>query len=382
MGSGYDRWAVKALMAIVVALVTVGIVGAQVQPGQNRRLRNQGGVPLKKARPEAVDPLLKADGADAKGKAKAAANGTYHYIFKLHSFDGSPLASSYYPSKLGATAPVIMLIHEANRSRKDFEEQVEGLKGKGLAEHLQEEGYAVFSMDLRGQGQNPRRVLTAGDRSLMAEDLQAAYMFLIDRHNRGDLNVAKLGMIAVGEGANLATAWAYQPGAAISTEGRASDLNALVLISPYPSGSGYVLAHILPSLAPRIPLALLAGSKDNASKDVVESVRKLVERGRLNKVELFPLSLHGYKLMRLEPKVVPAILRFLEPAIKLRPVDWEPRYNLIPVAVSEIQTVRHAQTAEKPAAKKNQAKAAEAPNPKPAEPAGKAAAADEKGKPE
>ena len=111
----------------------------------------------------------------------------------------------------------------------------------------------------------------------------------------------------------------------------------------------------------------------------MESVRKLVERGRLNKVELFPLSLHGYKLMRLEPKVVPAILRFLEPAIKLRPVDWEPRYNLIPVAVSEIQTVRHTQVAEKPAAKKNQAKAAEAPKPKPAEPAGKAAA-DEKRK--
>ena len=196
-------------------------------------------MPLKKARPEAVDPLVKANVGDAKGKA--AANGTYHYIFKLHSFDGSPLASSYYPSKLGPTAPVLMLIHEANRSRKDFEEQVEGLKGQGLAEHLQEEGYAVFSMDLRGQGQNPRRVLTAGDRSLMAEDLQAAYMFLIDRHNRGDLNVAKLGMIAIGEGANLAAAWAYQPGAAISTEGRASDLNALVLISPYPSGSGYVL---------------------------------------------------------------------------------------------------------------------------------------------
>ena len=34
MGSGYDRWPGKALMALVVALVTVGIVGAQVQPGQ------------------------------------------------------------------------------------------------------------------------------------------------------------------------------------------------------------------------------------------------------------------------------------------------------------------------------------------------------------
>jgi pimeloyl-ACP methyl ester carboxylesterase len=383
MASGHGEWAGKAVTAVVVSLVTVSIVVAQAQPGQNHgRIRNQGGAPLKRARPEAADPLAKADGADPKGKAKVAAAGTHHYTFKLHSFDGSPLAASFYPSKLGSTAPVVMLVHEANRSRKDFEEPVAELKGQGLAEHLQEEGYAVFSMDLRGQGQNPRRVLSASDRSLLAEDLQAAYVFLLDRHNRGDLNVAKFGMIAVGEGANLAVAWAYQPGAAISTEGRPSDLNALVLISPYPAGSGYVLGHILPSLAPRTPLALLAGSKDNASKDAVESVRRLVERARLNKVELFPSSLHGYKLMRLEPKVTPAIIRFLEPTLKLRPIDWEPRYNLTPVTVSEIQTIRHTQTPEKPTAKKGQAKAEEAPKPKEANAAGKAGEVEEKKKPE
>jgi len=358
-------------------------VAAQAQPGQNcGRIRNQGGAPLKKVRPEAGDPLAKADGADPKGKAKAVAAGTYHYTFKLHSFDGSPLAASFYPSKLGSSAPVVMLVHEANRSRKDFEEPVAELKGQGLAEHLQEEGYAVFSMDLRGQGQNPRRALSASNRSLLAEDLQAAYVFLLDRHNRGDLNVAKFGMIAVGEGANLAVAWAYQPGAAVSTEGRPSDLNALVLISPYPAGSGYVLGHILPSLAPRTPLALLAGSKDNASKNAVEFVRRRVERARLNKVELFPSSLHGYKLMRLEPEVTPAIIRFLEPTIKLRPIDWEPRYNLTPVTVSESQTVRHTQTFEKPAAEKGPTKAADAPKPKEANAAGKAGEAKEKKKSE
>jgi len=383
MGSGHGGWVEKALTVVVVSLVTVSIVAAQAQPGQNRgRIRNQGGAPLKKARPEAGDPLAKADGADAKGKAKAAGAATYHYTFKLHSFDGSPLAASFYPSKLGSTAPVVMLVHEANRSRKDFEEAVTELKGLGLAEHLQEEGYAVFSMDLRGQGQNPRRVLSASDRPLLAWDLQAAYVFLLDRHNRGDFNVAKLGMIAVGEGANLAVAWAYQPGAAVSTEGRPSDLNALVLISPYPAGSGYVLGHILPSLAPRTPLALLAGSKDNASKNAVEFVRRRVERARLNKVELFPSSLHGYKLMRLEPEVTPAIIRFLEPTIKLRPIDWEPRYNLTPVTVSESQTVRHTQTSEKPAAEKGPTKAADAPKPKEANAAGKAGEAKEKKKSE
>jgi alpha-beta hydrolase superfamily lysophospholipase len=363
MRQGHGGWAGKLLGAIAVSLALVGMVLAQAQPQPrpNRgRVRNQGGAPLKKARPEAADPLAKAAGADARAKNKAAAPAgeTYHYTFKLHSFDGTALAASYYPSKLGMTAPVVMLVHEANRSRKDFEEPITDLKGEGLAEYLQREGYAVFSMDLRGQGQNPRRALAPGDRTLLVEDLQAGYVFLLDRHNRGDLNLAKLGVIALAAGGNLACAWAYQPGAAVSTEGRPSDLNALVLVSPLPEGSGYTLRDLLPSLAPRIPLALLAGEKDNASKDAVAAVRKAVERARLNRIELFPSSLHGYKLLRLEPRVVTAITRFLENTIKLRPAEWEPRYNLIPVTVSDIVTVRPTRPTERPAAKKDQAKAA------------------------
>ena len=83
-----------------------------------------------------------------------------HYTFRLRSFDGTPLAASYYPSHLGNSSPVVMLIHEMGRSRKDFEDPVQDLKGQGLAAHLQGLGFAVFSMDLRWQGQNPRRALS------------------------------------------------------------------------------------------------------------------------------------------------------------------------------------------------------------------------------
>jgi alpha-beta hydrolase superfamily lysophospholipase len=342
-----------ALLAALSATLAVAAQEASPQPqpkarATRGRLRNQGGVPLKKARPEAADPLAaKAADAPAKEKAKGEGDGgTYHYKFRLQSFDGTPLAASYYPSKLGLGAPAVILVHEAGRSSKDFEDAVTELKGLGLAEHLQEQGYAVLAMDLRGQGLNPRRARTAEDDEAMAEDLQAAYQFLLDRHNRGDLNVGKLGVLGVGSGGNLAAAWAYQPGAAVSTEGRPSDVNALILVSPMPDGGGYVLDHVLAPLALRVPLFLLSGSKDNASKDAVESARKAVERARLNKIELFPSSLHGYKLLRLEPKVTAAISRFLETNLKLRPVEWEPRYNQIPVAYSDIQTVRH-----KPAAR-------------------------------
>jgi hypothetical protein len=196
-------------------------------------------------------------------------------------------------------------------------------------------------MDLRWQGQNPRRALAASERPKLMEDLQAGYFFLVDRHNRGDLNLAKLGVVGLGDGANLVAAWAYQPGAAVTIEGRPSDLNALVLISPNPDGFGYVLGHVVASLAGRVPLLLLAGERDSPSKNAVQSVRQRVEQSRLNRVELFPSSLHGYKLLRLEPKVTSVLFHFLETSLKNRPVEWEPEYNLTPVTFGDVQMVKN-----------------------------------------
>jgi len=345
---------------MVLAMVG-GALAQQQRRGRAARdqVRNQGGVPLKKARPEAADPLAKVAVVPVRPEP-----GTFHYTLRLRSFDGTPLAASFYPSKLGSSAPVVMLVHEMGRSRKDFEDAVLELKGQGLAEHLQSLGYAVFSMDLRWQGQNPRRALTANERPKLMEDLQAGYFFLVDRHNRGDLNLAKLGVIALGDGANLVAAWAFQPGAAVTIEGRPSDLSAMAVISPNPEGFGYVLGHVVSSLAPRVPLLLLAGERDNPSKDAVQSVRQLVERSRLNKVELFPSSLHGYKLLRLEPKVTSALFHFLEISLKNRPVEWEPQYNLTPVTFSDAQMVQNTKQSDMPKDKakaKNTAAPAAAP---------------------
>jgi hypothetical protein len=343
-------WQSWMTLAVMLALVSITLAQPPRQGrGSRGQVRNQGGVPLKKARPEAADPLAKVAVVPAR-----PAPGTFHYTLRLRSFDGAPLAATYYPSKLSATAPVVMLIHEMGRSRKDFEDAVLDLKGQGLAEHLQGLGYAVFSMDLRGQGQNPRG--QRRDTQQLIEDLQAGYFFLVDRHNRGDFNLSKLGVIAVGDGANLVAAWAFQPGAAVTTEARPSDISALVLISPKPEGSGYVLGHVLASLAPRVPLLLLAGDRDTPSKDAVQSVQQVVQRTRLNKVELFPSSLHGYKFLRLEPKITAAVFQFLDSSIKNRPVEWEPQYNLTPVTFDDPQVVLNSKPSD---ARKEQSKAKE-----------------------
>ena len=116
----------------------------------------------KKAPPNAADPL-----ADKAAKIDPV---SYHFKLKLHSFDDTPLVAAYYrAAKLDQTAPVVMLVHEKERSSKDFQDSIADLKGLGLAEYLQANGFAVLTFDLRGHGANPRKAMTERDWQSMVE---------------------------------------------------------------------------------------------------------------------------------------------------------------------------------------------------------------------
>lgn len=247
----------------------------------------------------------------------------------------------YYPSQLGETAPVVLMIHETGpgRSGKDFEDPVPELENKGLAEYLQEQGYASLVLDLRGHGANPRRDLTSAQWRNQVGDLQSAYQFLVDRHNRQELNLAKFGVLAIGDGANLAMAWARTPGAAVAIEGRLTDLAALALVTPKAETRGISLAPMVTALAPRLPMLLMAGEGDVPAVEAIESVQGLVERQRLSRVALLDARLQGYNLLRFTPEATRPVLRFLENTLKLRADEWEPRYNLDPVAFANVQII-------------------------------------------
>src|SRR5690606_34608103 len=107
-------------------------------------------------------------------------------------------------------------------------------------------------------------------RAAAVADLQAAYQFLLDRHNRRELNIAKLGVLGLGDGANLALAWAATPGAAVAIEGRISDIGALALVSPAAEALGVRLGPVVASLAPRVPILLMAGREDRDSAEAIE----------------------------------------------------------------------------------------------------------------
>ena len=322
--------------ALAASLATLGTAGAQdppkaapakAAPAKKAGLRAAGGAPPKARRPVAPDPL-----------AETAPEWPFQYKMKIAGADGHPMAAWYYPSKLGANAPVLILVHERGpgRSAKDFQAPIDDLKGANLAEYLQEQEYAVLLLDLRGQGQNPRRELSAREFAASAQDLQSAYLFLVDRHNRRELNLGKLGVIALGDGANLAAAWAASPGAATSGEGRISDLNALAMISPVEDAQGIRLAPLAATLAPRMPIFLAAGKRGN---EAVKAAQPAVERQRLSKVVSFDTNLRGERLLNFVAGVPQALVKFLDDPVKFRNVEWEPRWLLTPVGYSLIQVV-------------------------------------------
>jgi hypothetical protein len=303
-----------------------GDAAAKGAPAKKGGLRVPAGA-APKGRRVARDPLVPAPPA---GAAEAAVPRTpkwpFHYVLQIEADDGRPVAVDYYPAREPFQAPVLILVHESgpNRSRNDFEQAIDDLKGVSLVRHLQEQGYAVLTLDVRQAG--------AANAEAPIRDLQAAYRFLIDRHNRGELNLGKLGVVGVGDGANLALAWAATPGGAVSNEGRLSDLGAVVMVSPVPEAWGTSLTRVLPGVASRFALGTLCGDKDEASLGLVRENQRVLERNRQSRVSYYDTSLHGVKLLTFFPKVAADVASFLDDPVKFRKTEWEPRYLLEPVA--------------------------------------------------
>lgn len=265
----------------------------------------------------------------------------FRYELTIASFDGAPLAVRYYPSQLGSTAPVVLLVHDLGpgRSSQDFDAAVADLENQGIATHLQKLDYAVLAVDLRGHGQSPARSRGAAGNPLprWIGDLQAAYRFLLDRHNRRELNLAKFAVVALGDGANLAAHWATAPGGAVSIQGRTSDLAAMVLISPRPTLNDRPIEPAVTALAPRLPILLQAGAGDAERSALADALRPTLERHRLSRVTLTETRLPATNLLRFAPEATRPLIEFLDTTVKVRADEWEPRYNLDPVVYTNVR---------------------------------------------
>lgn len=153
----------------------------------------------------------------------------------LHTPDGVMLQATYYPGPLDKQTPPIVLLHDERSTRTAYGE---------LARRLQSAGCSVLAADLRGFGGSTTsddgrrldgaRLAPAEYGNMVRHDLEALRRYLIARHNAGELNLAKLGVLAAGMSAPVALVWAYHDWTAppLTTGKQGQDVHALAMLSP------------------------------------------------------------------------------------------------------------------------------------------------------
>lgn len=152
----------------------------------------------------------------------------------LTTDDGKQLAATYYKSVKGKDAPALILLHQQGSSRLAWKIP--------MVDRLHEEGYAILTFDFRKHGEaGGGEKLGAHDYVGMVNDLETAKAFLVEEHEKGNLNIRKTGIVApamAGPIALVFTAadWLRSPHDDAPTleasTPRGQDIRALVLLSP------------------------------------------------------------------------------------------------------------------------------------------------------
>ena len=220
-------------------------------------------------------------GKGAKGaKTKQPANES----LKLETKDGVLLHVDYLPGmisteeaqKAGIKKPEecvpVILLHMAKGSGADW---------RPLARSLQRMGCAVIIPDLRGHGQSTQvkrggATLTidqatmrrADDfEAMVTQDMEAVKKFVIEKNNKGELNLRKLCVVGAEMGAAVAINWAaadwsWPP---LATGPQGQDVNGLVLLTPVWSHKGMTIVNATKhaDVQRSISVMILVGNKDS-----------------------------------------------------------------------------------------------------------------------
>ena len=252
---------------------------------------------------------------------------------------------TYYKPTLGKDAPVVILLHMRGGNRNEW-------KTNGMAEQLQDKGYAVFAVDLRQHGESkPVGGTASGPDALKPNDykiaagpggeLEALKQFIYDEHQKGNLNMAKTAIVAPGMAAPIAANWAAYdwskrpyndaPTVAARTP-KGQDVKALVFLSPEANVPGVQITRALQLLKNvGVAFLILHGEVDDDARDASKMQQQL--GGSAGSEQRVVLQGYGYKLRGTDlltvddPKAPPKalILGFLEKHLKSLDIPWRDR---------------------------------------------------------
>lgn len=249
----------------------------------------------------------------------------------LKTDDGFDLKISYYKSISGKEAPVVVLLHGQRGQR---------LQWKGFATDLQTKGdFAVVTVDLRGHGESPKKdKLKKGDYQAMAAfDMAAVREFIYDEHQKGALNMNKLGIVACDFAASIALVytdidWKKTPFDDSTTPEqrtpRGQDVKALALISP---DTSVLPTNPAVNFVREIRLPVMVAAAEKNSHDLATS-RKLFEQLAVKRetdeklyFAKYPAEVKGMDLVLQDADLRSHLFAFLDKYVKQVPSVWRDR---------------------------------------------------------
>ena len=269
--------------------------------------------------------------------------------------DSWPIHVTYYPSRLKENAAVVVLLHNKGGSRLVW------IRKGGLAESLQNEGFAVIAVDLRKHGQSKPGAglggaagrkkgsdtkLTRFDYALMvSSDMEAVKRFIFSEHQKKRLNMRKLAVVSAGMSSPVAVVFAANdhakkphadaPTLAARTP-RGQDVRALVLLSPQGSLPGMTINRPMKYLKGRAAFLICVGDRKsrvplseatrvyNYLKPISDDPEK-----RINWMNPFPVQLQGTDLLGKRIGVEGVVVAFLKKFVGDLKDPWQDRRSRV-----------------------------------------------------
>lgn len=204
-----------------------------------------------------------------------------HFPMMIGTSDGLLLAGDYYSAAL-RPAPGILLLHEGGKDRHDWEP---------LTSLLQNAGYAVLAIDLRGYGDSGG----TPDWMLARDDVKAALSQLGELPS---VDPGNLIVIAAGIGANLG----------LNACAESAGCMAAVLLSPGLDYQGISTSNAMVLMGSRAVLIAASDSDDNNPADSI--MLDGMAQGT-HRLDIYPGAVHGTDLLTTEPSLVGLIVEWL-----------------------------------------------------------------------
>ncbi len=202
-------------------------------------------------------------------------------LLTITAADGVTLVGAFYPPET-APVPGVMLLHMAGRQKEEW---------TSLATQLQEDGYAVLALDLRGHGESEGEP----DWAAMPDDVSRAWVALADQP---EVDPERTAIVGASIGANLALV-------AAAAEAR---VRAVVLLSPGLDYQGVRTEEAMVAYGER-PVLIAASENDMYGAGSAQILAGLAQGPQV--LTIYPHAGHGTAMFGSQPDLADLILGWL-----------------------------------------------------------------------